>query len=168
MTVMRFDPFRELDRLTEQVLTGPRAARTMPMTAYRRGDDLYVALDIPGVDPINVDVTVERNVVTIRAERQSPLQEGDEVLIDERPYGRYSRQLFLGDNLDVSKLSARLEMGVLQLHIPVVEAAKPRRVEIGAQESQSQTIEAGSREAGGGGTKQQASAAAAQAGTASA
>ncbi|WP_435581942.1 Hsp20/alpha crystallin family protein [Amycolatopsis thermoflava] len=133
MTLMRFDPFRELDRLSEQVMAGTRAARTMPMEAFRRGDEFVVALDLPGVDPADVDLTVERNVVSIRATRRPVRQEGDEVLVDERPTGEFSRQLFLGDNLDSSKLEASFERGVLTMTIPVSEASKPRRVEIGSR-----------------------------------
>ena len=84
MAVMRFDPFHDFDRITEQLLGGTRGMRTIPMEAYRRGDQFFIHLDLPGVVPDDVDLTIERNVVTIRAQRQSPRQEGDEVLIDER------------------------------------------------------------------------------------
>lgn len=97
MTLMRFDPFRELDRLTERTIA--QAARTMPMEALRRGDEFAVYLDVPGVNPDDVDVTVENNVVTIRARRMPQREEGDEVIADERTYGEFTRQLFLGDNL---------------------------------------------------------------------
>lgn len=140
MTLMRFDPFRELDRLSEQILAGTRGPRTLPMTAYRRGDELHVSLDVPGVEPPDVDVTVERNVVGIHAVRRAPAQQGDEVLIDEKPYGEYTRQLFLGENMDISRMTAHLDMGVLSLHIPVAEESKPRRVEIDAASSQPRTI----------------------------
>ncbi|GAB3004435.1 Hsp20/alpha crystallin family protein [Amycolatopsis acidiphila] len=132
MTLMRFDPFRELDRLSEQVMGGSRALRTMPMEAFRRGDEFFVALDLPGVDPADVDLTVERNVVSIRATRRPARGEGDELIVDERPTGEFSRQLFLGDNLDPSRLEAGFERGVLTLRVPVSEASKPRRVEIGS------------------------------------
>lgn len=129
MTLMRFDPFRELERLTEQAAgRGPRA---MPMEAFRRGDEFVVALDLPGVDPNDVDLTVERNVVTVRARRAPLCREGDELLVDERPHGEFSRQFFLGDNLDSRKLAADFDRGVLYLTIPVTEASKPRRIEIG-------------------------------------
>src|SRR4051794_14297881 len=106
MTLMRFDPFRDLDRLTEQALgRGPRA---LPMEAFRRGDELVVALDVPGVDPADVDVTVEHNVVSVHARRHPLHADGAELLIDERPQGEFSRQLFLGDNLDSAKLSANV------------------------------------------------------------
>ena len=130
MTLMRFDPFRELDRWTEQALAGTRSMRTMPMEALRRGDRFLVALDLPGVSQDDVDVTVERNVVTVRASRAPLAQEGDEVIVDERPHGEFSRQLFLGDNLDTTKLAADLTDGVLTLEIPVSEASKPRKISL--------------------------------------
>ncbi|GAA0923513.1 hypothetical protein GCM10009559_07720 [Pseudonocardia zijingensis] len=133
VTLMRFDPFRELDRLAEQTLSaGTRAIRTMPMEALRRGDEFKVFIDLPGVDPNDIDLTVERNVVSVRARRAPAHQEGDEVLIDERAYGEFSRQLFLGDNLDPDRLSADTRDGVLELTIPVSEASKPRRVALGS------------------------------------
>lgn len=132
MTLMRFDPFREWERMTDQLGAGGRAARTMSMEAFRRGDEFIVALDLPGVDPDDVEVTVERNVVNIRARRKPLRSEGDEVLVDERPRGEFTRQLFLGDNLDASRLSADFERGVLTLTIPVSEQSKPQRVQIGS------------------------------------
>jgi len=131
MTLMRFDPFRELDRLTEQAMAGSRSLRTMPMEALRRGDRFTVALDLPGVAQDDIDVTVERNVVTVHARRSPLAQEGDEVIVDERPHGEFSRQLFLGENLDASKLTADLTDGVLNLEIPVSEASKPRKIALG-------------------------------------
>ncbi|GAB3004815.1 Hsp20/alpha crystallin family protein [Amycolatopsis acidiphila] len=145
MALMRFDPFRQLDRLGEQVLAGNRAMRTMPMEAFRRGDEFVIELDLPGVDPNDVELTVERNVVNIRVTRRPARQEGDEVIVDERPAGEFSRQLFLGDNLDSGKLEARFDRGVLTITIPVSEASKPRKVEIGAPREQQQSIDTGSR-----------------------
>ena len=139
MTLMRFDPFRELDRWTEQALAGARTLRTMPMEALRRGDMFIVALDLPGVSQDAVDVTVERNVVSVRATRRPLAQEGDEVIVDERPHGEFSRQLFLGENLDAGKLTAHLEDGVLTLEIPVAEASKPRRVSLADRSSEAPT-----------------------------
>ena len=140
MAVMRFDPFRDFDRLTEQLMGGTRGMRAIPMEAYRRGDQIFIHLDLPGVTPDDVDITLERNVVAIKAERRSPRQEGDEVIIDERPQGSFSRQLFLGDNLDAERLNASYDLGVLTLTIPVAEQAKPRRVQIAAQPSQPQPV----------------------------
>jgi HSP20 family protein len=138
MTLMRFDPFRDWERLSEQALSGRTAPRAMPMEAFRRGDEFFVALDLPGIDPDDVDVTVERNVVTVRATRKPIRDEGAELIIDERPQGEFSRQLFLGDNLDTANLSAGFDRGVLTLRIPVAESSKPRRVEIGSRDEQRQ------------------------------
>jgi HSP20 family protein len=129
MTLLRYDPFRDFEPLAEQS-PGRRAPRTMPMEAFRRGEEFVVALDLPGVEPGAVDVTVERNVVSIRA-RRSPLhREGDEILIDERPRGSFGRQFFLGDNLDAANVTADFDRGVLTLTVPVSEASKPRQIPI--------------------------------------
>ncbi len=141
MTLMRFDPLRELDRLTEQALAGSRSTRTMPMEALRRGDRFLIALDLPGVTQEAIDVTVERNVLTIRATRAALAQQGDEVIVDERPHGEFSRQLFLGENLDAGKLTAHLTDGVLNLEVPVSEASKPRAVPIGDRSATTVTAE---------------------------
>lgn len=133
--LMRFDPFRELDRLSQELLSnGPRrSGGGMPMDAYRSGETFYVHFDLPGVDPSSIDLTVEKNVLTVRAERQIGWGgEDTEVLVAERPQGTYSRQLFLGETLDADNISANYEQGVLTLTIPVAEAAKPRRVEVSA------------------------------------
>jgi HSP20 family protein len=102
----------------------------MPMEAFRRGEEFVVALDLPGVDPGAVDVTVERNVVSIRAHRSPLHREGDEILIDERPRGSFGRQFFLGDNLDAANVTADFDRGVLTLTVPVSEASKPRQIPI--------------------------------------
>ncbi len=149
--VMRFDPFRELDRLNQEVW-GAGQRRTnggMPMDAYRHGDTFYIHFDLPGVDPSTIDLTVEKNVLTVRAERQLRWgggQNGDvEVLVAERPQGSYSRQLFLGETLDPDRITATYEQGVLTLTIPVAEAAKPRRVQVAASGGQNKiTAQAGS------------------------
>ena len=134
MTLLRFDPFRELDRLTEQAMSVPaRVARSMPIEALRRGEEFFIHVDLPGVDSGDTDVTVERNVVSIKARRGSPRRDGDEVLVDERPHGEFGRQLLLGDNLDADRLQADLTDGVLTLRIPVSEASKPRRIELGSR-----------------------------------
>jgi len=130
---MRFDPFRELDRIVEQNLPGGgRTPSSMPMTALRRGDMFLVDLDLAGVDRDDVEITVERNVVTIRAHRSPAREDGDEVIIDERSYGEYSRQLFLGDNLDPGGLTADMRDGVLRLTVPVSAASKPRQISLGS------------------------------------
>jgi HSP20 family protein len=151
VTLLRFDPFRELDRLAEQTLSvGARALRTMPMEALRRGNQFLIYLDVPGVHPEDIDLTVERNVVSVRARRAPARREGDEVIIDERPYGEFARQLFLGDNLDPDGMTADTANGVLTLTIPVSEASKPRRVELGSSETGSSTGDATSGATGDG------------------
>ncbi len=139
MTLMRFDPFRELDRLTERLLPG--GVRAMPTEAFRRGDEFFVLLDVPGVDPNDVNVTVERNVVNVQADFISPRQEGDEPIIDERPHGRTSRQFFLGENLDATKLRADYDRGVLTLTVPVAEQSKPRQVQVASTPARTIDVE---------------------------
>jgi HSP20 family protein len=128
--LMRFDPFRELDRLAQAPWGGSRPV--MPMDAYRRNGDFVVHFDVPGVDPATIDLTVEKNVLTVTAERHFARAEGDEITVAERPQGRFNRQLFLGESLDAEKIAANYDQGVLTLHIPVAERAKPRKVEISA------------------------------------
>jgi HSP20 family protein len=133
--LMRFDPFRDLDRLTQQLWnttgTGPQGGlRAMPMDAYRRGDRFIVHFDLPGIDPDQFELTVEKNVLTVKAERRWERQEGDEPVAAERLQGTFTRQLFLGETLDADHIDADYEHGVLTLTIPVAEAAKPRRVEV--------------------------------------
>jgi HSP20 family protein len=130
VTLLRFDPFSELNRLTERTLA--QAARTMPMEALRRGDEFAVYLDLPGINPDDVDVTVENNVVSIRARREPQRQEGDEVIADERSYGEFTRQLFLGEDPDPDGLTADISNGVLTLRIPISAASKPRRIALGS------------------------------------
>jgi HSP20 family protein len=128
--LMRTDPYRDLDRLT-QALWGPQGRpAAMPMTAYRKGGTFVVHIDLPGVSPETIDATVERNVLTIRAERTAPVPEGEERLIEERSYGTFSRQLVLGDNLAVDDLTAAYDAGVLTIKVPVAEQAQPRKIEI--------------------------------------
>ena len=146
MTPMHFDPFRDLERLTEQALAHSRGPRALPMEALRRGDGFLIAMDVPGVEPSAVEVSVERNVVTARAHREPLHEQGDELLVDERPTGDFSRQLLLGENLDATQLSADFHGGVLLLRIPVAEASKPRKVEIASRRGESHTVKAGSAE----------------------
>ncbi len=130
--LVRTDPFRELDRLTQQVFgtVGTMARPTgMPIDAWREGDEFVVEFDLPGVDPATVDLDIERNVLTVRAERPA-LNGAREVLVAERPRGVFSRQLILGDNLDTDKVGASYHAGVLTLRIPVAERAKPRKIAI--------------------------------------
>jgi HSP20 family protein len=129
--VMRFDPFRDIDRLTQQLTGAMRYQATpIPMDAYRRGGTVWVHFDLPGADPSSIDIQVEQNALTVRAERFFEERDGDEVLVRERHEGAFSRQLFLGQHLDLERIQANYDGGVLTLSIPVAETAKPRRIEI--------------------------------------
>jgi HSP20 family protein len=142
--LMRTDPFRELDRLTQQVLgTNGTLARpsVMPMDAWRDGDIFQVEFDLPGVNPDSIDLDVERNVVTVRAERP-PRASDAEAIAAERPRGVFSRQLILGDNLDTEHIEASYDSGVLTLQIPVAERAKPRKISITSNSDDQQAINA--------------------------
>jgi HSP20 family protein len=140
--LMRTDPFRDVERFAQQVLGTPMHPAAMPIDAYRNGDDFVVHLDIPGVDPSSIDVTVEKNVLTVHAERRRPVGDDVEMLIAERPEGTFTRQLFLGDSLDADRLQATCSHGVLTLRLPIAERAKPRRVDVTAGEQGSEAIEA--------------------------
>jgi HSP20 family protein len=138
--LMRTDPFREFDRLAQQVLGAGTTSRpaVMPMDAWREGDTFVLEFDLPGVRAESIDLDVERNVLTVRAER--PRRSGDwEPLAAERPTGLFSRQLVLGDNLDLDRLSAHYESGVLRLEVPVAEKAKPRKIEVTTTGADTQT-----------------------------
>ncbi|MDG5804536.1 Hsp20/alpha crystallin family protein [Streptomyces ossamyceticus] len=128
--LMRTDPFREFDRLAQQVFGTENRPAVMPMDAYRAGDDFIVHFDLPGVDPETIELDVERNVLNVRAERRSPAPEGAELVAAERPTGTFTRQLFLGDTLDAERVDASYEAGVLTLRIPIAEKAKPRKIQI--------------------------------------
>lgn len=130
--LMRTDPFRDFDRLTEAVLGTRARPAVMPMTAYREDGTFVVHLDLPGASADSIDLTVEQNVLTIHAERKPPVGDHAERVVDERSYGVFSRQLFLGDTLDADQLTADYDAGVLTLRIPIAEKAKPRKVEITA------------------------------------
>jgi HSP20 family protein len=146
--LMRTDPFRQLDRLTQQ-LFGNTGSGTwsrpsaMPMDAYRSGDEFVVCFDLPGVNPDGIDLDVERNVLTVKAERR-PVERGEdvEVQVSERPLGVFSRQLFLGDTLDPDRISAHYDQGVLTLRIPIAEKAKPRKISIAGGRSEAKQINA--------------------------
>ena len=138
--LMRTDPFRELDRLTQQVFGTSARPAFMPMDAWREGDTFRLEFDLPGVQADSIDLDVERNVLTVRAER--PVQEtAGEQIAAERPRGVFSRQLILGDNLDLENISANYADGVLKLHVPVAEKAKPRKIAVESADSK-RTIEA--------------------------
>src|SRR3984893_15405148 len=128
--LMRTDPFRELDRFTQQVFGTAARPAAMPMDAYRQGDRFYIHLDLPRISPASIRLTVEQNVLTVRAARAPVKADGAELLIAERPYGTYTRQVFLGETLDADKISADYAAGVLTLTIPVRESAKPRNIQV--------------------------------------
>ena len=133
--LMRTDPFREFDRLTQQAFGTAARPAAMPIDAYRQGDQFIVEFDLPGVAPDSIDLTVEKNVLTVHAERRRSQSENVELLVGERPQGRFSRQLFLGETLDTEHIDARYSDGVLTLKVPVAERAKPRRVAVLAGDS---------------------------------
>jgi HSP20 family protein len=130
MLLRTADPFRDLDRLAGQVLGTTNRPAVMAMDAWREGDVFQIEFDLPGVARESIDLDVERNVLTVRAERIP--NNGDwEMLASERPRGVFSRQLVLGDNLDLDRIQASYDAGVLRLTIPVAERAKPRKIEVG-------------------------------------
>jgi HSP20 family protein len=139
--LMRTDPFRDLDRLTQQLWGTATRPTVMAMDAWRDGDEFVVEFDLPGVSPDSVDLDVERNVLTVKAER--PALNGDrELIAAERPRGVFSRQLILGDNLDTDSVGASYSYGVLTLRIPVAEQAKPRKIQISSEDTDRQAINA--------------------------
>lgn len=144
--LLRFDPFREMDRIAQIASEAAQTPRSFPLDAYRRGDTFVLHFDLPGVDASTIDLTVERNVLTVRGERRFTRHEGDELVVAERPQGVFTRQLLLGDTLDGERIEASYQDGVLTLQIPIAEQAKPRKIQI-SSEGGPQTIEA---ETGGG------------------
>ena len=137
--LMRTDPFRELDRLTQQALGTMARPSVMLMDAWREGDTFHVEFDLPGVSQDSIDIDVERNVVTVKAERPDRASDA-ELVAAERPRGVFSRQLVLGDNLDTEHISASYDSGVLTLQIPVAEQAKPRKIEVSSRHEGQQAI----------------------------
>ncbi|QIX25226.1 Hsp20 family protein [Nocardioides sp. JQ2195] len=142
MLIRTADPFRELDRFAQQVLGTTNRPAVMPMDAWRESDEFVIEFDLPGIAAESIDLDVERNVLTVRAERMA--RNGDwEMLASERPRGMFSRQLVLGDNLDLAKIQASYEGGVLRLRVPVAEQAKPRKIQINSDtQAQPASIEA--------------------------
>jgi HSP20 family protein len=139
--LMRTDPFRDLDRLTEQLWGTASRPALMAMDAWRDGDEFVVEFDLPGVSPDSVDLDVERNVLTVKAERPA-LNGNRELIAAERPRGVFSRQLILGDNLDTESVGASYSSGVLTVRIPVAEQAKPRKIQISHEDGDRQAINA--------------------------
>jgi HSP20 family protein len=141
MLLRTTDPFRDFDRLANQLLGTTNRPAVMPMDAWRQGDVFQIEFDLPGVAAESIDLDVERNVLTVRAERVA--RNGDwEMLASERPRGVFSRQLVLGDNLDLERIEAGYEAGVLRLSIPVAERARPRKIEVSAGTTERTAIEA--------------------------
>ncbi len=132
--LVRTDPFRELDRVAAQVFGTRARPAIMPMDAWRDGDTFVIEFDLPAVNPDSVDLDVERNVLTVRAERLSPTGPEVELIASERPRGVFSRQVILGDALDTANIHASYQSGVLRLNIPVAEKAKPRKIAIESAE----------------------------------
>jgi HSP20 family protein len=141
--LMRFEPFREFDRITQELLS-ERRARQIPVDAYRRGNEFKVHLDLPGVDPGSIELTIEKDVLTVRATRTWMPAEDDQVQVTERAQGEFSRQLFLGESLDRDHITAAYDNGVLTITIPVAEEAKPRKVEITIPAGGAQAVTAAS------------------------
>jgi HSP20 family protein len=153
MSVIRFDPFgdpfRGFDRLTSQLVSGRRTPMGMPMDVWQADDGYHVALDLPGVDPASVEITSERNTLTIRAERGAEYEEGHNVLLAERPQGSFTRQLQVGEGLDTTKVQATYNIGVLTLTIPMAESAQPRRIEVQTGGNQQQLSVGDAQNTGG-------------------
>jgi HSP20 family protein len=127
--LMRFEPYRDFDRITEELLS-ERRVRQVPVDAYRRGNEFKIDLDLPGADPGSIELTVEKDVLTMRATRTWLRAKDDQVQVAERVHGEFTRQLFLGEGLDRDNIAAMYHDGVLTITIPVVEQAKPHKVEI--------------------------------------
>jgi HSP20 family protein len=138
VVLMQFDPLREFDRLFQQAWGQPREGlpAAMPMDAFRHGDTFVVHFDLPGIDPASIDLSVDRNTLTVTAERHWAPVEGDQVVARERQQGKFSRQLLLGDALDTDNIHASYDGGVLTITIPVAERARPRKIEVAATPSQ--------------------------------
>jgi HSP20 family protein len=124
------DPFRDMDYVLSRLGRPGSEYLTMPVDAYRRGEDVWVHIDLPGVSDEDLEISVERNVLTIAAERTWPTEEGDVMYLNERPIGAYRRQIHLGDGLDAERIEAHSADGVITLRIPVAERAKPRRIDV--------------------------------------
>ena len=138
--LVRTDPFRQFDRLAEQVFGTVARPAAMPMDAWRSGHEFIVEFDLPGIDPQSIDLDIERNVLTVRAERTSSTGPDVELVAAERPRGMFSRQVILGDTLDTNQIEASYNSGVLRLTIPVAEKAKPRKIAITTQNGDRQAI----------------------------
>ena len=144
--LMRSEPFTEVNRLAQQLFGTPATGTwsrpaAMPVDAFRNGDEFVIAFDLPGVDADAIDIDVERNVLTVRAERR-PLGLGEHATaqLSERPLGVFSRQLLLGDALDTERIDAAYENGVLVVRIPITEKAKPRKISVATRAEDGQKV----------------------------
>jgi HSP20 family protein len=146
MAIMRFDPFADLDRMLEVMSgrgtsgNGQPATRSMPIDIYRVGDEYVVEMDLPGVDPSSIDISVERNMLTVEAEAQSTHEQVDDVVVCERRHAKYRRQLYLGDDVDTDNVNATFDNGVLQLRIPISQGQRAHKVEVAANDNRRQQI----------------------------
>jgi HSP20 family protein len=138
--LVRTDPFRQFDRLAEQVFGTVARPAAMPMDAWRDGHEFVVEFDLPGIEPDSIDLDVERNVLTVKAERTPSTGPEVELVASERPRGVFSRQVILGDSLDAERIEAAYNAGVLRLTIPVAEKAKPRKIAISTPSDERQAI----------------------------
>lgn len=133
--LLQHDPFRDLDRLTQQVFGTMARPSGIPLDAWREGDEFVVELDLPGIDPEKLDIDVERNILTIKAERLSHIPDAANAVASERRWGMFSRQLVLGDALDTDNVDADYTAGVLRLRIPIAEQAKPRKISVSSRDA---------------------------------
>ena len=147
MPLIRFDPFREFDRMFDQAVNQARQP-SFPMDAYRHGDTIVVHFDLPGVAPSSIDIEYERQALTVSAERSWRPTEGDQLLAAERVHGKFQRQILLGEGLDTEHLKASFEHGVLTVTIPVAERAKPRKIDVEITGSEQKSIDASSEPVG--------------------
>lgn len=143
MPLIRFDPFREFDRMFDQAVNQARQP-SFPMDAYRHGDTIVVHFDLPGVEPSSIDIEFERQALTVSAERSWRPTEGEQLLAAERVHGKFQRQILLGEGLDTERLKANYEHGVLTVTIPVAEKAKPRKIDVEISGSEQKSIDAAS------------------------
>jgi HSP20 family protein len=147
MAIMRWDPFADFDRVLELMAgrgaggTAQTATRAMPMDVYRSGDEYIVEMDLPGVDPSSIDISVERNVLTVEGEAQSTHEQADEQIVCERRHAKYRRQIYLGDNVDTENVGAEFDNGVLRLRVPIVREQSVRKIDVATGDGKKQLTE---------------------------
>jgi HSP20 family protein len=148
--LLRFDPFRDIDRLAHEILGTPRVPQPMPMDCYRHADTFFLHFDLPGIDTDTLEVTEENNTLTVRAQRRADVPEDAVYLVAERPIGSYARQLVISDGLNLEAIAADYHDGVLTLTVPVAEQAKPRRIDVGRSQDSETAVTGGGRKTIGG------------------